>query len=61
MNASIEGAFTNDNIMDAYIGECAIECVKNGDYIDPGDLKANFKNRKALEVTCRRLREHGIR
>ncbi len=61
MNAGIEGAFSSENVMDAYIGECAIECAKNGDYIDPGDLSANLKNRKALEATLARLRERGIR
>ncbi len=61
MNAEIERAFSNESIMDAYIGECAIECAKNGDYIDPSDLKANLHNQKALEVTLARLRERGIR
>ena len=61
MNAEIERAFEQENVMDAYIGECAIFCARGGDYIDPGDLKANLKNQKALEATLRVLRECGIK
>lgn len=60
MNAEVEGAFANDSVMDAYVGECAIECARNGDYIDPGDLRANLRNQKALEITLARLGERGI-
>ncbi|MGI6240231.1 MAG: helix-turn-helix transcriptional regulator [Christensenellales bacterium] len=62
MNSDVTAAFSEERIMDAYIGECAIACVRNGDYIDPGDLKANLtSNPRALEATLEVLRAHGIK
>ena len=62
MNSDIKPAFSNPRIMDAYICECLIGCVRDGNaWVDIQDVKRNIQSPKAAEWTIRCLRELGMK
>ena len=62
MNSSIEPAFGNPVVWDAYVCEALIACVRDGgDYVDVGDVEANIHSDKPREWTVRWLREKGFK
>ena len=38
-----------------------LECIRNGDYVDPRDVEKNMKPGRARDEILRVLREKGIR
>lgn len=62
MNSQIEPAFANPAIMDAYICEALIACVRDcNDWVDLHDVQANIHSEKAKEYTIRFLKELGMK
>ena len=61
MNTTIELAFSDPHIFDVFTVEFLLGCVRNGDYVDPRDVKAHLPNNRAREVLLETLRENGIR
>lgn len=62
MNSAIEPAFADEFIMDAYIGEALLACVRDGgDYVDISNVRENLMDGKPKEHVLRRLIELGIK
>ncbi|MDO4740549.1 MAG: helix-turn-helix transcriptional regulator [Eubacteriales bacterium] len=61
MNSSIEPALYEERILDAYVCEALLECVKRGDYVDADDVRGHIGNEKAREFTLGALRELGLK
>ena len=62
MNSAIEPAFSNPVIMDAYICEALIACVRDcNDWVDLHDVQVNISSEKPREYTLRRLKELGMK
>lgn len=61
MNIDFSACFTDLYIKEMYIAEAIIQCIMNGAYIDPIDIKNSFEfenPRKQIEM---RLEKYGIR
>lgn len=61
MNIDFSACFTDPYIKEMYIAEAIIQCIMNGAYIDPIDIKNSFEfenPRKQIEM---RLEKYGIR
>lgn len=39
MNTSIEPAFSDAHLFEVFSGEMLLECIRNGDYVDPRDVE----------------------
>ncbi len=61
MNTTLEKAFTDDHIFEVFTTEFLLECVKNGDYVDPRDVQSNLKESKARTYLLNFMRENGIK
>lgn len=62
MNSEIEPAFSNSQIMDAYICEALIACVRDcNDWVDIHDVRFNIDSEKPREYTIRKLKELGMK
>ena len=61
MNTSIEPAFSDAHLFEVFSGEMLLECVRNGDYVDPRDVEKNMKPGKARDEILCFLREKRIR
>ncbi len=61
MNTTIEKAFNDDHIFEVFTIEFLLQCVKNGDYVDPRDVEANLKPSKAKDYLLKTMFEQGIR
>lgn len=59
MNSDLEPAFIYPAVWDAYVAEALIECVRQGDYVEPADVSANIRSEKPREWLLRWLREQG--
>ena len=62
MSSKIEPAFSNPVIMDAYICEALIACVRDcNDWVDLHDVQVNIPSDKPREYTIRCLKELGMK
>ena len=62
MNSEIEPAFSDPVIMNAYICEALIACVRDcNDWVDIHDVQVNIDDGKVKDYTLRRLRELGMK
>ena len=61
MHSSIELAFSNTSVTDAYVCEALLACVEAGDYVDAHDVRRNISNEKARSYTLHRMRELGLK
>ncbi|MBR5752613.1 MAG: helix-turn-helix transcriptional regulator [Clostridia bacterium] len=62
MNSSIEPAFSEPVVMDAYICEALLACVRDcGDRVDINDVRRNIRSDGPREWTIRLLKEMGMR
>ena len=62
MHSQIEPAFANPRIMEAYICECLIACVRDGnDRVDLHDVRENIRAEKSRDWTLRTLEELGMK
>lgn len=61
MNTTIEQAFNDDHIFEVFTIEFLLQCVKNGDYVDPRDVETNLKPSKARDYLLKTMYEMGIR
>ena len=61
MNTTIEKAFNDDHIFEVFTIEFLLQCVKNGDYVDPRDVEVNLKPSKARDYMLNVLSEMGIK
>lgn len=62
LNSSIVPAFADPRIMDAYICEALISCVRDcGDWADLHDVRRNIPSPGPREATIRCLQELGMR
>ena len=61
MNTTIEKAFNDDHIFEVFTIEFLLQCVKNGDYVDPRDVEVNLKPSKARDYMLNVMSEMGIK
>lgn len=61
MNTTLEKAFSDDHIFEIFTMEFLLECVKNGDYVDPRDVQNNLKDCKAKAYLLNFMKENGIK
>lgn len=61
MNTTIEDAFSNQKMFEMWAGEFLIGCIRNGDYVDPRDVKSNMQDSQWKDYTLNLLDELGIR
>jgi len=62
MNSTIELAFSKSNVMDAYICEILIGCVRDGnDYVDLDDIRKNILSDTPQKHTLQILKNLGIK
>ena len=62
MHSQIEPAFSNPRIMDAYICEALIACVRDeNNWVDLHDVEQNIASEKARAYTLRILKEFGMK
>ena len=61
MNTTIEDAFSSSQMFEMWAGEFLIVCIRNGDYVDPRDVKANMYESQWKDYTLNLLNELGIR
>ena len=61
MNTTIEDAFSNPKIFELWASEFLIGCIRNGDYVDPRDVRANMHSGQWKDYTLNLLDELGIR
>ena len=62
MNSEIEPAFTDPVVMDAYVCEALIACVRDGgDWVDLDDVRRNIASEKPREWTLKALKRLGMK
>lgn len=61
MNTTIEDAFADPKMFELWAGEFLIGCIRNGDYVDPRDVRANMQDSQWKEYTLNLLTELDIR
>lgn len=61
MNTTIEDAFASQSMFELWAGEFLIGCIRNGDYVDPRDVKANMQDSQWKDYTLNLLDELGVR
>lgn len=61
MNTTIEDAFASPKMFEMWAGEFLIGCIRNGDYVDPRDVRANMQDSQWKDYTLNLLDELGIR
>ncbi len=61
MNTTIEDAFADPRMFEMWAGEFLIGCIRNGDYVDPRDVRANMQDSQWKDYTLKLLDELDIR
>lgn len=61
MNTDFSACFTDPYIKEMFIAEAIIQCVMNGAYIDPIDIKNSFVNENPRKQIEMRLERYGIK
>ncbi len=61
MNTTLEPAFTDPHILEVFVCECLLECLRNGDTLDPRDVEANLRPSRARDAVLQAIRESGAR
>ena len=61
MNTTIEQAFIDDHIFEVFTIEFLLQCVNNGDYVDPRDVETNLKPHKSRDYLLKVMAEMGIK
>jgi len=59
MNSRIEAAFADEGALDAYVCEALMECVRHGDYVDAGDVRAHIASAGPRQFTLDFLQKRG--
>lgn len=61
MNTTLEQSFSDENMFELFAGEFLIGCVRNGDYVDPRDVRTHMQPSQARDYILNVLDEVGIR
>ena len=61
MNTDFLASFADPYIKEMFIAEAIIQCLKNGAYIDPIDIKNSFVNENPRKQIEKRLESYDIR
>lgn len=61
MNTDIEEAFVNDYVFDAFLAEAIIQNLMQGMYVDPSDVKNNFKHEHFKKIVISHCDRYGIK
>lgn len=61
MNTTIERAFSEPHIFEVFTIELLMECVRNGDYVDPRDVLSHLADCRARDGLVQMLNEYGVR
>ena len=61
MNTTIEVSFSDPHIFDVFTIEFLLECIGNGDYVDPRDVEAHLPPSPARDYLTKSMLDHGIR
>ena len=61
MNTSIEDAFTDENVLEAFIAEAVIQNLMSGKYVDITDVKSSFQNPHFRGIVLSHCARHGIK
>lgn len=60
MNTDIAPAFSDDYIFEAFVAEAIIQNVISGAYVDPTDIKRNFKHEHFRNVVLEYVSKYNI-
>ena len=61
MNTSIEDAFSNEDVLEAFIAEAVIQNLILGKYVDITDVKNRFQNPHFRDIVLEHCARYGIR
>ena len=61
MNVDFEESFQNDFIFECFVTEAIIQNLKAGAYIDPTDIKINFKHDHFRNIALEYCSKYGIK
>ena len=61
MNTSIEDAFFNENVLEAFVAEAVIQNLMAGKYVDLTDVKNSFQNPHFRDVVLSHCDRYGIK
>lgn len=61
MNTTIELSFSDPHIFEVFTIEFLMECVRQGDYVDPRDVMAHLADCRARDGMMNLLKEYGIK
>lgn len=61
MNTDIEACFSDDYIFECFAAEAIIQNLKAGAYIDPTDIKNNFKHEHFRNIVIDYAEKYGIK
>lgn len=61
MNTTIELSFSDPHIFEVFTIEFLMECVRQGDYVDPRDVVAHLADCRARDGMMNLLKKYGIK
>lgn len=61
MNTHIEDAFTDDYVLECFVAEAIIQNLTAGKYVDPTDVKNNFRHDHFRNIVLEHCLRHGIK
>ena len=61
MDTDIEAAFSDDRVQECFLAEAIIQNLLSGHYIDPTDVKNNFRHDRFREIVLAYCQRFGIR
>lgn len=60
MNTTIESAFQDDYIFEAFVAEAIIQNLMSGMYVDITDVRRNFKHAHFANIVCEYAKKYNI-
>jgi len=61
LNTSVEDAFSNEDVLEAFIAEAIIQNLISGKYVDITDVKSSFQNPHFRDVVLSHCARYGIK
>ena len=61
MNTNIEDAFSDSRVLECFVAEAIIQNLMSGFYVDPTDVKNNFRHEQFRNIVLDHCARHGIK
>ena len=61
LNTSVEDAFSDENVLEAFIAEAIIQNLISGKYVDITDVKSSFRNPRFRDIVLSYCNRCGIK